>query len=362
MRITVRPQRGTLLVFWLALLIGMVFTGCQTSGYYGQAVLGHVHILRNQRPISRMLGDPDTPARLKEKLALVMEIREFAEASLHFSVGGAYGSYVGLDRSYVVWNVYAAPEFSLAPKTWRYPFVGAAAYRGYFSEADAKRFAETLDAEGYDVYVGGVTAYSTLGWFDDPVLSTFVYLKDRRLAALLFHELAHQVLYVDDDTAFNESFASAVEREGLRRWLTARRQTPEYEQHIVESRRREQFMKLLMDCRGRLETLYARDLSPEDKRREKANILDGLKEEYARLKEGWGGWAGWDSWFRRPVNNARLISVAMYYKYVPGFTRLLEENDGDMERFYEACKRLAMKPVEERRRILSAQVEMGPVK
>ncbi|MCP4691774.1 MAG: aminopeptidase [Desulfobacterales bacterium] len=356
MQITIKRQGARYFLWWI-LLTGVVFTGCQTSSYYSQAILGHMRILGNERPISRVLRDPDAPTPLKQKLALVMEIREFAEASLHLPAGGAYHTYVALDRPHVVWNVFAAPEFSLAPKTWRYPFVGVASYRGYFSRADAERFAETLANEGCDVYVGGVTAYSTLGWFDDPVLSTFVYLKERRLAALLFHELAHQLLYVHDDTAFNESFATAVEREGLRRWLAGRNgseKSGEYERHLLEHRRRDQFMEMLMDCRGRLATLYGQERPVEEARREKARILAGLQEDYARLKEEWDGWAGWDAWFHQPVNNARLASAAMYYQYVPAFTRLLEACDGDLERFYETCGKLAKKNREERRRILAA--------
>ena len=206
---------------WIPILVLAVVAGCQSLAYYTQAVGGHFDVLSRARPVSDWLADPATPPELRARLETARHIREFASKSLGLPDNGSYLSYASIDRPYVVWNVFAAPELSVEPKLECFPFAGCVSYRGFYSEDDARRHAERLREAGYDVYVGGVPAYSTLGWTDDPLLSTFIRYPDAQLARLVFHELAHQLVYVKNDTTFNESFAVTVEEEGVRRWLEA---------------------------------------------------------------------------------------------------------------------------------------------
>ncbi|UCH19983.1 MAG: aminopeptidase, partial [Deltaproteobacteria bacterium] len=252
-----------------------------------------------------------------------------------------YLSYTDLERPYAVWNVFVAPEFSLEPKTWYYPVIGRAVYRGYFSKQDAMRYAAKLNQKGFDVYVAGVAAYSTLGWFDDSVLNTVIHRTDTGLAALIFHELAHQVLYIKDDTVFNESFATAVEQEGLRRWMTATNNQQAYQRYLSQRRRHQEFIQLVLTYRQQLESLYRQSLPHHDKRALKKNIFNQLRIEYERMKDHWQGYSGYDYWFEEPLNNAKLIPVSTYHDLVPVFMRILEQNGGDLGYFYGACKKLA---------------------
>ena len=282
---------------------------------------------------------------------------------------GHYEKYADVHRPFVVWNVEAAPEFSLEPKTWWYPFVGSLEYRGYFSERGAQKYAARLQKKGYDVYVGGVTAYSTLGWFKDPVLNTFIFDPEPDLAETIFHELGHQRVFASGDTDFNEAFATTVGQEGARRWLRAKGDQAALEKYLAELRRTAQFARLITNTRERLETLYGderteegkikatkkkRAVPPEQLRRQKQALLDRLRQEYTQLKAQWGGDTEYDEWFARPLNNAQLNSVAAYYDLVPGFERLLAQNGGDLGKFYEAADKLAHEPKAERhRRLLS---------
>jgi len=255
------------------LICSAILWGCQTVHYYSQAIDGQCRILLKRQPISAIMADSESPQSLRERLMFILKVREFAKNELRLPVNNHYLTYVDLNRPFVLWNVFAAPEFSLASKTWCYPVAGCAAYRGYFAETDAQQYADRLSKQGYDVFVGGVTAYSTLGWFDDPVLSTFIRFSEARTAALIFHELAHQILYVKDDTAFNESFATFVEQEGLRRWQHASGSERIYIEYLRQHRRREQFVQLILHYRQRLELLYQTDLTPSEKRARKATIF-----------------------------------------------------------------------------------------
>lgn len=326
---------------------------CSNVGYYAQSVSGQLDVWRRCRPIEGLLEDPQAPDDLKGRLADVLALREFATRELHLPDNGSYRKYADLGRPYVLWNVFAAPEFSTELKTWCFPFAGCVRYRGYFSRDQAERFADGLRKEGYDVYVGGVPAYSTLGWFKDPVLNTFLGYSKPRLAEFLFHELAHQELYVKGDTEFNESFATAVAREGVRRWLAATGSADPSDVEKVE-RRREQWVALVLAYRRRLEALYASGASDSDKREEKAHILESLREGYLRLKKSWDGYDGYDRWFARDLNNAKLGSVAAYTRLVPAFQRLLAEEKGDLARFYEEARALGNLPVERRHARLEA--------
>jgi len=333
-------------------LLFFFLTGCESIGYYGQAIHGQLSILNRRQPIKQLLAAPQTPDKLKARLRMVLRIRQFAAKQLDLPVKDNYLTYVALGRPCVVWNVFAAPEFSLAPKTWCFPIVGCTAYRGYFSREKAEKYAEKLKKSGLDVYVGGVTAYSTLGWFDDPVLSTIIERSTAGLAALIFHELAHQVLYVDDDTTFNESFAMAVEQEGLRRWMTATGNTKAYAGYRKTQARQRAFATLVMSWRRRLAALYEKKIPVREKRRRKAMLIAGLRNAYQDLKATWQGHAGYDRWFAEPVNNAKINTVSTYHQLIPDFRRLIRRTPGRLKRFYDICQTLADRPVAERRTML----------
>ena len=339
-------------------------SGCRSLSFYGQAVKGQYQIVVHQQKVGKLLSDPQTPAPLKEKLRLVEDLRAFAKEQLRLPVDGHYQRYVDVHRPYVVWNVEAAPEFSLEPKSWWYPFVGTLDYRGYFSESGATNYAAWLEKQGYDVCVGGVEAYSTLDWFRDPVLNTFIFQPEADLAETLFHELGHQRVFAPGDTDFNEAFATTVGQEGARRWLRAKGNTNACAAYLAALRRTDQFVHLIARAREQLVALYQdeptgpgsvkasrkRDTVPaEQLRRGKQEILARLQQDYSTMKEHqWGGDTQYDPWFARGVNNAKLNSVAAYYDLVPGFQHLLELNAGDLEKFYQAAGRLAKQPKKER--------------
>ncbi len=316
--------------------------GCSTVAYYGQAVGGHIELMHRTRPIEQVLADGATEPALRARLERVLEIREFASRELALPDNGSYRGYADLGRPYVVWNVVAAPELAIAPRPSCFLVVGCVSYRGYYSRDRAEAFAAELAAQGYDVFVYGVPAYSTLGWFDDPILNTFVRYPDAELARLVFHELAHQVVYLKGDTTFNESFAVAVEEEGLRRWLPGRVTEEERAAYLLGRERRAAFVALVLRYRARLGTLYESSASDAEKRAGKARLLAELDAEYRALRDGeWGGWAGYDRWFEKGVNNAQLASVATYEELVPAFRALLAREGGDLRRFYAAVGTLA---------------------
>ena len=261
-------KKRAFLGMWL--LVVVMLSGCQNTSYYSQAISGQFRILNERRPIQALLADEMTSAKLKKQLRLVMDIRRFAEKELMLPVEGNYSSYVDLQRPYVVWNVFAAPELSLTPKTWCYPIVGCLSYRGYFDRQDALKYSEILKNQGFDVYVAGISAYSTLGWFDDPVLSTFVNYPESNLAGIIFHEMAHQLIYIAGDTEFNESFAVAVEMEGLRRWFDHRDNSLEFERYLKGRQRRKEFVHLVLSYRDRIESVYQGTYTLADKRKMKS--------------------------------------------------------------------------------------------
>jgi predicted aminopeptidase len=346
------------------LLAVLAMSGCQTLSYYGQAIKGQYQIVAHQRKIEKLLADPQTSASLQAKLLLVQELRAFAARDLKLPVDGHYEKYVDVHRRFVVWNVEAAPEFSLDAKAWWYPFVGSLEYRGYFSERGAQDYAARLRRKGYDVYVYGVEAYSTLGWFKDPVLNTFISNAEPDLAETIFHELGHQRVFASGDTDFNEAFATTVGQEGARRWLRAKGNPAAGERYQVQLRRTGQFVHLIRATRQELENLYGdeqpkggdrkaagklRVAVPDQLRGQKQQILEHLQQQYRKLKtEEWGGDDQYDEWFAHGVNNAKLNSVAAYYDLVPGFERLLAQNGGNLEKFYQASRQLAKRSKKER--------------
>ena len=344
--------------FFIQIILGvflvLMITGCESVLYYKQLISGQIDILNKKQSIRELLDNPGTSEKLKEKLQLVLKIRRFAKDELFLPVKDQYLSFVDLERPFAVWNIWATPEFSFSPKTWCYPFIGCAAYRGYFSKKDAFDYGRQLEVQGYDVYISGVAAYSTLGWFDDPVFSTFIYRGDIKLAALIFHELAHHLLYVDDDTTFNESFAMAVEQESLRRWMAIEDRLKPSEDYKINYRRRRQFINLVMKYREVLESLYAKDLPLPQKRHAKAAVFEKLRYEYRSLKQRWGGYSGYDLWINQKLNNAKLISVSTYHDLVPAFLALLKDCNYDLKTFYKKCRDLSEKPKKERRADLEA--------
>lgn len=339
----------------LIALLAAPALGCANLGYYAQAVTGQFDVYRQTRPIADIIADPATKPTLKEKLAAVLKVRDFASRELGLPDNESYRLYADLKRPYVLWNVFATPELSLKPTEWCFIMTGCVAYRGYFAHAQAEAFATKLRRRGSDVYVGGVTAYSTLGWFHDPILNTVIRRPLPELAGLVFHELAHQRLYVRGDTAFSESFAMTVELEGIRRWLENNGEAGAYEKYQAQLKRREEFAALVLKHRDRLERLYESDSSAEEKRAGKAQIFAELRAEYEELKVGrWGGYSGYDGWFARNLNNAHLVSLGMYHQHVPAFQALLARSRGDLRAFYQEVDRLGQLPTIERVAALDA--------
>ena len=332
----------------LALSIAALLVSCETVNYYSQAARGQLAILLGREDILQLLENPELPQNLRAKFIAVLAMREFAEESLHLPVNDNYLTYVNVNREHVVWNVFAAPEFSVNPINWCYPIAGCVSYRGYFSEAAALRYADDLANRNYDVYTGGVDAYSTLGWFDDSLLSTVSDRADYQLAALIFHELAHQVVYVSDDTTFNESFATAVERAGLRRWLMATDHVELLAQAATDQARQEQFVTLVAGFRDRLDALYQEAIDSELKRQRKLQLQDELRADYQMLKQQWNDYSGYDSWFAGSLNNAQVSTVSSYNDLVPYFECMLASADGDLQTFYAEVRRIASLETEAR--------------
>lgn len=343
------------LALWGGLAL-LTLAGCRSAGYYGQAVNGQWQILVDREPIARLIANTNTPAAFRQRLELFQQMRGFAATELKLPAGRHYLSYVDLRRPHVVWNIFAAPEFSVEARTWWYPFVGRLEYHGYFAEAGARRYAQQLAARGADVAVEPVDAYSTLGWFREPVLSSFIHYPETELAGVLFHELAHQKLFVSGDTDFNEAFATTVEQAGVRRWLRAGRSPAALEEYERNVAREREFVTLVIATRRQLENLYAQPARDDAERRtRKQAIFEGMRAGYARLKDSWGGDARLDRWFARPSNNAHLNTVNAYHGLQPGFARLVREQGGDLEGFYQEARRLAKLPKDERhRRLLAA--------
>jgi predicted aminopeptidase len=342
----------------LALAALCLTSGCSSLGYYAQSVNGHFDLLSRARPVPQWLADEATPPGLRERLALSQRMRDFAVSELKLPDNASYRSYADLQRPAAVWNVVAAPELSLALKTWCFPLMGCVGYRGYFDRAQADALGEQLRAQGDEVAVYGVPAYSTLGWTNwlggDPLLNTFVNQPEGELARLIFHELAHQVVYAGGDTAFNESFATAVERIGGERWLAAHASPEARAAYLVYDRRRQDFRVLTLAARAELDAVYRSTLSDDGKRQRKAELMARLRADHDTTKRTrWGGYAGYDAWFER-ANNASLGVQGAYNDLVPAFERLFEREGGDFARFYAAVRRLAALPQAERRAALAA--------
>ena len=353
--------------------------GCSSLGYYWQSVSGHMQMMNAARPVDDWLADAQTPEQLKQRLLLSQRIRSFAVDELKLPDNASYRRYADLKRTSVVWNVVAAPELSLTLKTWCFPVAGCIGYRGYFDEADARAEAKQLDAQGLETSVYGVPAYSTLGLMNwaggDPLLSTFIRYPEGELARLIFHELAHQVVYAQGDTTFNESFATAVERLGGQRWLAAqseRGNNAAQSDYTAFDQRRREFRALTLATRRELAAIYQDNqnssennpLAPETRAQAATNSIAKIaaKEEamqrfrarYAELKTGWGGYAAYDPWVAR-ANNAAFAAQAAYDELVPGFEALFEREGRSWPRFYDAVRRLASLSKNERHLALNSR-------
>ena len=339
------------------LALACLGSGCSTLGYYGQAAGGHLDLLQRSRAVAEWLADADTPEALRARLQLSQRMRDFASSELGLPDNRSYRRYADLQRSAVVWNVVAAPELSLTLKTWCFPLLGCVGYRGYFSREPAEAEAAQLKAEGWEASVYGVPAYSTLGWTNwmggDPLLNTFLHWPEGELARLIFHELAHQVAYSADDTMFNESFATAVERIGGRRWLETHATPAARAEYEALEQRRRAFRQLTAGYGAALRKLYESPLPDSDKRTRKAELMAALRADYQQLKTGpWGGFAGYDGWMAR-ANNASLGLQAAYDELVPAFERLFARQGSDFPRFYAEVRRLAALPKAQRTEQLS---------
>jgi predicted aminopeptidase len=333
-------------------------SGCSSLGYIGQSVGGHLELMRLAKPVDQWIDDESTNAKLRRKLALTQRMRQFAVRELHLPDNASYKRYADIGRNAVVWNVVATPELSLQLKTWCFPVMGCVGYRGYFDKANADAMAATLRAQALEVDVYGVPAYSTLGWTNwfggDPLLSTFIGWPDAEVARLVFHELAHQVAYAADDTAFNESFAVTVERLGGAKWLALEGDAPSLREFNAVQTRREDFRALTMKTRAALVAVYSAPIADDDKRRRKAEIFAVMRDDYAKMKtERWGGFTGYDAFMAR-ANNASLAVQGAYNDLVPDFERLFERKGRDFDAFYAEVKRLAALPKAERHATLRA--------
>jgi predicted aminopeptidase len=337
----------------LALVITVPVAGC----YEMQAAGGQMSLLWKRRPIASVIADPATSAALRAQLTEVAEIRDFASRKLGLPDNGSYRGYSDIGRSDVVLNVFAAPEFSVEPKRWCYPVVGCVAYRGYFDERTARQFAAKLGAQGLDVAVQGATAYSTLGTFDDPVLSSMLGWGDVDLAAIIFHELTHQLLYVRDDASFNEALATLVEEEGVKRWLHAHGRDHDLEGYLARQARYRQVIGIMLDGRHALQSVYASGRDRATMLTEKSAVFDRMRRRYHELSAAWEEKKGYDSWFDGTLNNANLVSIATYQSCLPGLRRELAAQNGDLPGFYRRARLLAKLPAAERDRQICGQPE-----
>jgi predicted aminopeptidase len=334
-------------------------SGCSTMAYYWQSVSGHLELMNAARPLPEWLQDSHTPEKLKTRLALAQRMRSFAVSELHLPDNASYQRYADLQRKAVVWNVTAAPALSLKPETWCFPVAGCVGYRGYFDEKEARAEAARLQATGLDVHVYGVPAYSTLGWMNwaggDPLLSTFVGYPEGDLARLIFHELAHQVVYVQDDTPFNESFATAVERLGVARWLAAAGSDKARTDYAALEQQRRQFRALTQETRRELSAIYEPKTAPAPTRQAQLAMknvaMESFRAKYAELKKSWdapaGTVGGYDRWVAQ-ANNASFGAQAAYDDLVPGFEALFARSGGNWPVFYDEVRQLARLPKDER--------------
>jgi len=328
---------------WLMLgCVILATSACSSLGYYAHVARGQAGLLLHRKAVADVIADPHTDAKLRTRLEETQAARAFASDHLDLPRNRSYTSYVELHRPYVTWNVFAAPEFAVEPVTHCFPFAGCVAYQGYFERVRAEREAARLSALGNDTQIEGAVAYSTLGWFADPILSSMLRWSDDELDSTIFHELAHQKLYVKDDTAFNESYASFVAEQGLREWRASRGSAPPADD---ERARDDAFTALVLDLRERLRQVYARASSNEVKRDAKAEEIAAFRARYAQLRDGaWHGDRRYDSWVGAPINNASLLPFGLYDRWIAAFARVFAQAHGAWPLFFAKVGELSRKP------------------
>ncbi len=328
-----------------AVVMASGVAGCTSVSYYAQALEGHVQILAARKNVGKLIHDPSTPVALRTKLTSASAIRRFATDELALPDNSSYRSYVDVGRDNVTLAVFAAPQFSLTPITWCFPVFGCVPYRGYFSQKSAVESAAELQRQGLDVYISGVTAYSTLGWFSDPLLSTMLRQDAMYLAGLIFHELAHQEIYVNGDSAFNEAFAVAVETSGVRKWLRATGNRAGLRRYEADRKRSADFLGLIAKTRDELGQIYGSPRTSQQMAAAKAAAIETLRVRYRQMRDRrWAGYSGYDAWFNAPINNAKLAATSVYGEQVPAFLRLYDLCSGDSPRFYASVRRIAALP------------------
>ena len=347
------PLLRKFISIFLVLLLLISTNSCSMLAYYQQSISGQLVLMSKRRSIDRLLKQKDLPVALRNKLLQAKQIRKYASDVLHLPDNNSYRSYADLGRKYVLWNVVATPEFSLEPLKWCYLIVGCLSYRGYFSRDDAIRFAKSLKRDGYDVDVAGVAAYSTLGWFADPVVNTMLQYDTTYMARVIFHELAHQLIYFANDTEFNEAFADTVSEYGVRRWLQDENMVNETAKFERDLAREHDFNQLVMKYKAILERLYRSNRDKNDLRRQKQKVFANMQADYEKIRSSWNGSRDYQEWFDSGLNNAKLALVLTYQDLVPGFFRVLARDDYDLPRFYQAITRLKHCNKAARRRYLA---------
>lgn len=337
---------------FLTLLLALLLSGCAELQYYGHAVSGQLEVIAKRRPIPDVINDPDTAPEVVAKLNYVERVHDFAINELSLPDSESFRNYSDLERRYVLWNVFATPELSLQTKQWCYPFLGCLGYRSYFDKTYAEAVAMTLQKEGWDVHIAPSPAYSTRGFFSDPVYNPMLRYDDLTLAGILFHEMAHEKIFFKNDSVLNESFAVAVQNEGVKRWLLHENKPDKYADYMAYQKRDRQFVDLLLRYRKKLAIVYKSDQTDMQKRVKKKLLLAELKKAYFSLRKSWDGYAGFDHWFEKPLNNARLAPVGTYNDFVPAFTALLKQQQGMLPAFYDRAAFIAELPASQRRKLL----------
>lgn len=328
---------------FVGLILSVLLSGCQSLTYYSQAVNGQVDIWSRQRDIEVVLADPETDPLLRARLESAVQARRFASDELGLPDNISYTRFVDLERDFVVWNVVAAPRYSVEPLNYCFPVVGCVSYRGYFDKQDAAAWAEQQRQSGLDVYMGGVSAYSTLGWFDDPLLNTMLSRSDAAIAALIFHELAHQKIFIKGDTRFNESFATAVEEIGLTVWAQTQDERENVMAYLERQKQRGAVFDLLLEARDRLRIAYEKNSELGDSRLAELKRVefDRLRRQYAALRAAGEGTPGFDKFFESELNNASLALFGAYHGWVSAFKKVFDQSGGDWEVFYARVEDLA---------------------
>ena len=336
----------------LQLVTILLLTSCSKISYYQQSIVGHLKVLSDKQPIYKLIQSQNISKEDKNTFKLLLKIKQFSVSQLALPKNDSYLDYADIKRKYILWNVIAAPKFNINLKKWCFYFAGCVSYRGYFNQQEAMTYSEQLTKQGYDTRVYGVNAYSTLGWFNDPFLSTMIRWKEERIAGVIFHELAHQLIYVKNDSTFNESFAMTVQQEGVKRWLKAQNKSQEYENMIIKHQQRQQLNNLVSQTREELNQLYKSKVSNNEKQQGKQQMIENLIKQYQQLKETWVFKNQYNFLFSMPINNAWLGSFTTYWAYIPAFQKLLQQNNNDLVLFYQEAKKIAeMLPPERQKKL-----------